>query len=67
MLVGLSLEPLGFPGPDEGNLNHAEETVEGNGSVWFGDLMRNARMSKSAECANSNGDPGAIRGASLED
>ena len=20
--------------------NHAEETVEGNGSVWFGDMMR---------------------------
>jgi len=22
-------------------VNHAEETVEGNGSVWFGDSMRN--------------------------
>jgi hypothetical protein len=31
------------------------------GSVWFGDLMGNARRSKSANCAKSNGDPGAIR------
>jgi hypothetical protein len=33
----------------------------GNGSVWFGDLMRNARKSDSRNCAESNGDPGAIR------
>jgi hypothetical protein len=31
------------------------------GSVWFGVLMRNARTSKSAKCAKTNGDPGAIR------
>jgi hypothetical protein len=48
------------------DLNHAEETVEGNGSVWFGDLMRNARTSKSVKCAKQNGDRGTIRGASLE-
>ncbi len=42
-------------------VNHAEETVEGNGSVWFGDPMRNARKSKSTKCAKRNGDPGAIR------
>ncbi len=42
-------------------MNHAEETVEGNGSVWFGDPMRNARKRRSAKCAKQNGDPGAIR------
>jgi hypothetical protein len=31
------------------------------GSVWLGVLMRNARTSKSAKCAKTNGNPGAIR------
>jgi hypothetical protein len=48
------------------SLTPAEETVEGNGSVWFGGLMRNARRCESRNCAKSNGDPGAIRGASLK-
>jgi len=54
-------------GPDiplqlnRGHLNQAEETVEGNGSVWFGDSMRNARTGEWRKCAKSNGDPGAIR------
>jgi hypothetical protein len=34
----------------------------GSGSVWIGALMRNARRSQSANCAKSDGDPGAIRG-----
>jgi hypothetical protein len=33
-----------------------------HGSVWFGDLMRNARWAEWRKCAKSNGDPGAIRG-----
>jgi hypothetical protein len=39
------------------------ETSESMGFMrtWFGDLIRNARRSKSAKCAKSNGDPGAIR------
>ena len=36
-------------------------TSSADGSVWFGDLIRNARRSKSAKCAKRNGDPGAIR------
>jgi hypothetical protein len=32
--------------------------VEGNGSAWFGDLIRNARRRESAKCAKSNGNPG---------
>jgi hypothetical protein len=31
------------------------------GSVWFGAAMRNARRSRFAKCAKTNGDPGAIR------
>ena len=43
-----------------------KKRVKGNGSVWFGDLMRNARRDESTKYAKSNGDPGAIRGASLK-
>jgi hypothetical protein len=32
-----------------------------NASVWFGDLMRNARRSESRNPAKTNGDPGAVR------
>ncbi len=37
-----------------------KKRLEGNGSVWFGDLTHNARRSKSAKSTKSNGDPGAI-------